>query len=370
MEKVLSIIIPTYNAEKFLDRGLSSMILAEAEWMDKLEVIIVNDGSPDDSVRVAQKYVDRYPNTFWILNKENGGHGSGINAGVKEAKGTYFKVIDADDWVDTGVLLKILQILEEEEPVDALVQSYRKYDVSLIPEELVETGKEPEAINGMQTGIEHLSVLLEEGIYTLSDLMNHWREVVEGMCFHGILYRTDFYRNFAGDDGYRLIEGVFYEDHEFATIPMAHAKTVRIMRDELYVYRVGDMNQSVSVASSERRKEHYHAVIMRLLDFEEKMKNNQSECPAGGEAYWIRKTSKFIADTLLIFMIRVTDKKKYRIFCRDLMEEIHQKSERVYTDAYRKYRVFCLLNRVHMSDERYHKHFLPMLAKMRKIMGK
>ena len=106
MNKILSIIIPTYNAAQFLDKGLSTFIMEDKEMMDKLEVLIVNDGTKDNSVEVAQKFVDRYPNTFKIINKENGGHGSAINTGVENVTGKYFKCVDADDWVYTDALKK------------------------------------------------------------------------------------------------------------------------------------------------------------------------------------------------------------------------------------------------------------------------
>ena len=85
MGKILSIIIPTYNAEKFLDKGLTSYIMEDEDLMNKLEVIVVNDGTPDNSVAVAQKYVDMHPNVFSIINKENGGHGDAVLYGYSYA---------------------------------------------------------------------------------------------------------------------------------------------------------------------------------------------------------------------------------------------------------------------------------------------
>ena len=85
--KILSVIVPTYNAEKFLDKGLSSFLVDDNSILNEIEVVVVNDGTPDNSVAVAQKYVDLYPNVFRILNKKNGGHGSAINAGVGVIKG-------------------------------------------------------------------------------------------------------------------------------------------------------------------------------------------------------------------------------------------------------------------------------------------
>ena len=75
MEKILSVIIPTYNAEKFLDKGLTSFIVDDEKLLEKLEVIIVNDGTPDQSVTVAGRYADKYPDVLFIVNKEKGGHG-------------------------------------------------------------------------------------------------------------------------------------------------------------------------------------------------------------------------------------------------------------------------------------------------------
>ena len=94
-KKILSIIIPTYNAAKFLDKGLSSFIIDDNSLLNMLDIIVVNDGSTDNSVEIAQKYVNKYPDVYRILNKENGGHGSAINEGVKIIKGSYFKVVDA-----------------------------------------------------------------------------------------------------------------------------------------------------------------------------------------------------------------------------------------------------------------------------------
>ena len=90
---------------------------------------MVNDGTPDNSVAVAQKFVDWYPQTFQIVSKENGGHGSAINTGVEHVTGKYFKVVDADDCVDTAALKNTIQFLECNE-TDAIIQSFRYYDIS------------------------------------------------------------------------------------------------------------------------------------------------------------------------------------------------------------------------------------------------
>lgn len=341
MEKILSIIIPTYNAEKFLDKGLPSFIMDEQQLMDKLEVIIVNDGTPDNSVAVAQKYVDMYPDTFFIVNKENGGHGSAINEGVKHVTGKYFKVIDADDWVDTTALSNIIPILEEEE-FDAGIQSYRTFDINT--EEY-----------------EHFPVQCDgtNKLYTLSELMERWYDVAACMTFHGLLYNTAFYKN----QNYELIEHYYYEDQEYAAVPLCKAKTIRLFTEELYVYRIGDVSQSISITSSLKRLPHYRAVILRMIEAEAQV----DKMAPGGVEYWMKKVSKFVADTYQLTLVRHTNKKEYRGFCKDLTKEIKKRSPRMYQGIKNKYRVFVLLNRLHMSEETYQTKFMKLLDFARKV---
>ena len=85
MKKILTVVVPTYNVEKYIDQCLSSFVIPEI--MEDLEVLAVNDGSKDGSVRIAQRYEEQYPDTFRIIHKENGGHGSTINRGIQEASG-------------------------------------------------------------------------------------------------------------------------------------------------------------------------------------------------------------------------------------------------------------------------------------------
>ena len=97
--KYLTIAIPSYNSELYLERCLDSMILP-AGWMEQVEIIVVNDGSTDRTGEIADDYVRRFPDTVKVIHKENGGHGSGVNAGLEHAEGKYFKVVDSDDWLD------------------------------------------------------------------------------------------------------------------------------------------------------------------------------------------------------------------------------------------------------------------------------
>ncbi|MGN0629843.1 MAG: glycosyltransferase family 2 protein, partial [Ruminococcus sp.] len=113
MSKILSVSIASYNVEKFLSKALDSCLIGD--YMDKLEVIIVNDGSKDRTDEVAGEYVNKYPETFKLINKQNGGYGSTVNAGIKAATGKYFRLLDGDDWFDSKQLIKFIDLLENSE---------------------------------------------------------------------------------------------------------------------------------------------------------------------------------------------------------------------------------------------------------------
>ena len=94
--KVLSLCIPSYNMEAYLGRCVDSLLAEEV--IDKLEIIIVNDGSKDRTLEIANAYRDRYPQSVVVVDKPNGHYGSTVNAALKVATGRYFRLLDADDW--------------------------------------------------------------------------------------------------------------------------------------------------------------------------------------------------------------------------------------------------------------------------------
>ena len=107
--KILSVVVPAYNAGEFIRDNLDSFCIPEV--IDDIEVLIINDGSVDNTELIAKEYVEKYPDTFKLFNKENGGHGSGINCGIRHAEGKYFKVVDADDWVEKSAFINLIKAL-------------------------------------------------------------------------------------------------------------------------------------------------------------------------------------------------------------------------------------------------------------------
>ena len=121
MGKILSIIVPTYNMQDYLNRCLQSLIVDS----QLLEVLVINDGSKDNSLSIALEYEKAYPNIFRVIDKDNGNYGSCINKGLHEATGKYVKILDADDQFNTQSLELLLKKASTND-VDAFITDYVK----------------------------------------------------------------------------------------------------------------------------------------------------------------------------------------------------------------------------------------------------
>lgn len=350
-DKILSIIIPTYNAEKYLDKGLSSLILEERDLFERLEVLVINDGSPDGSRDIALKYVQEYPQIFRLIDKENGGHGSGINVGAKEARGVYFKVLDADDWVDRdgfkrymNELRNIVDIKEISEAPDVIVTPYEEFDIS--------SGKTKQLIAMPKEYYRN---------YSMGEIMDQWQMCHMDLHFWGITYRTSFYQALR----YQLAEGVFYEDQEYATIPASYAKLVQVFDTMVYVYRVGDVNQSVFGDTQVKRRSHLETVLERLLA----QQSNLDKMPIGGARYWKKKTSMVVTSYYQIMLLKNKDKKMGRKAVREASKMIASKSPEIYAAVQKKKKVFVIFSYLHVSNKFYERVAPKILKLVRRVRG-
>lgn len=103
--KHLTITVPCFNSEDYLERCLDSLVIGG----ENVEIIIVNDGSTDRTGEIADQYARQFPEIVTVVHKENGGHGSGVNAGIALATGMYFKVVDSDDWLEADAYRALLK---------------------------------------------------------------------------------------------------------------------------------------------------------------------------------------------------------------------------------------------------------------------
>ncbi len=106
--KLISFTVPCYNSQAYMEKCVDSLLTGG----DDVEIIIVNDGSKDGMIDIANAYAEKFPDIVRVIDKPNGGHGSGVNAGLKIATGIYYKVVDSDDWLDSEALKKLLDVIK------------------------------------------------------------------------------------------------------------------------------------------------------------------------------------------------------------------------------------------------------------------
>lgn len=242
MTKILTISVAAYNAEKWLAKCLDSICIPEI--MEDIEVFIVNDGSTDRTGDIGKAYQSRYPDTIRLIEKENSGHGSTINIGIQKASGRYFKLVDADDWVErNGIidLVKKLTVLD----VDVVISPF------------------------FYVNEESVSKTLETALVKKS-LMNHVTNVesidstfYDCLHMHALTFKTELLQeNFIPID-----EKCFFVDLEYVVFYFSRVKSVYFSEVPVYDYLVGTSYQSVDVTNKVRRRKQHLRMVRRLMDF-------------------------------------------------------------------------------------------------------
>lgn len=343
MDKLLTIVIPTYNAMAYLEKGLSSLWITQEELMQRLEVLIIDDGSPDDSYVIAEKFVKEKPEVYRLIRKKNGGHGSGINIGFQEATGKYVKVLDADDWVHAQGFASFVAQLDHID-ADVIITPYQEFDITT--KKITEKISRPEKYGQ---------------VYDLNAVMDQWQNIHPDMHFWGVTYRREFYQGL----NYQVLEGVFYEDQEYASVPLSYAKTVVFLEDFVYVYRVGDVNQSVFGDTQVKRRSHLEAVLERLAA-QEQLQDNM---PPGGARYWKKKTAMAATSYYQIMLLKNKDKKMGRIAAKEMSNFLEKNCSSVFHMTKKKCDIFILLSYLPVTNKMYETWAPRLLGLMRKIRG-
>jgi glycosyltransferase involved in cell wall biosynthesis len=222
--KLLSIAIPCYNSSEYMRKCIESLLTGG----DDVEIIIVNDGSKDNTPDIAEEYRERFPGIIKVVNKENGGHGSAVNSGIEHAKGLYFKVVDSDDWVNQSAYMKILdtlkKMLNDGNTVDMFISNF-VYE------------KEGEKRKKVMS---YHHALPQNRIFGWKDV-RHFR-VGQYILMHSVIYRTNLLR----ECGLKLPEHTFYVDNIFVFNPLPYVKSMYYLDVNFYRYYIGRADQSVN----------------------------------------------------------------------------------------------------------------------------
>ena len=328
MEKILSFIIPAYNCEKYLDKCIQSML--QEEILGALDIIIVNDGSTDHTEDVAKRYCRDYPETVRLISQENKGHGGALNTGCRAACGKYLKVIDADDWVETQNLPQYIKMLQNCGCEVVLTHHYTR---NISSGEVKKWRSYPDTFGKA---------------YDFAYIMAHWKSFDRSLTFHGITYRTDFYQKY----GMHLSEHVFYEDHEFATVPCCYASEIMPFDFFIYNYRIGDVEQSVSDENQLKRISHTEAVLRRLIKEYGRLALPED---APGRRYYCMKTQGLLLSYMTTVMLVERCRRKGRKMGNQMMGMFRVKMPEVYQLAVKQFCAFKLMNYLHIDKNGWEK---------------
>ena len=193
-----------------------------------MEIIIVNDGSVDDTQKIAESYQEKYPNIIRVISQENGGHGEAVNTGLANATGLYFKVVDSDDWVNEEALAQIMKVLKE------LIAEGNSPDLFLANYVYEKVGAKKKKV------IRYQRALPKDRIFTWDEIM-HFKQS-QNILMHSTIYRTKLLQNC----GIVLPKHTFYVDNIFVYKPLPFVKTLYYMDVNLYRYFIGRSDQSVN----------------------------------------------------------------------------------------------------------------------------
>ncbi len=222
--KLLSIAIPCYNSEEYMEKCIKSLLPGGED----VEILVVDDGSKDMTPEIADAYEKKYPGIVRAIHQENGGHGAAVNAGIQNATGLFFKVVDSDDWVDLesyrAILAKLKELAGGSETLDMMISNfvYEKVGVK------------------HKRKIRYRLALPQNRLFRWEDT----KHFIKGqyILMHSVIYRTQLLR----DCGLELPRHTFYVDNIFVYQPLPYVKNIYYLNVDFYRYFIGREDQSVN----------------------------------------------------------------------------------------------------------------------------
>lgn len=240
-EKLLTISIAAYNVEQYLEQALTSCLVRE-DLKKKIEVIVVNDGSTDNTLKIANRYAEQYPDIYVVVDKKNSGYGSTVNKSISMAKGKYFKILDGDDWINTDGLEAFLDVADKCSE-DLILSKTKKIfwsEKKIIKEDILANGE-----------------IEEEKTYDFNTDYNiNW-------YMHNMIVSTEFLRK----NKICLTEKCFYTDGEYVFKVISHLRSFRYIDKVIYMYRLGRVGQSVGYEGRIRHKSDSIKVLKNELEY-------------------------------------------------------------------------------------------------------
>ena len=257
-QKLITFAVPCYNSAAYMRHCIETLLTAG----EQAEIILVDDGSvKDDTPAICDEYAAKYPTIVKAIHQENGGHGEGVNQGIRNATGLYYKIVDSDDWLDTAALKKVLErlttLVARGTAPDLMICNYVYEHVE----------------DGTSYTVRYTNVFPENRLFSWMHV-RHFRPD-QNLLMHSVIYRSQLLR----DCGLVLPKHTFYVDNIFVYQPLPSVKTLYYMDLDLYRYFIGRADQSVNEQVMVRRVDQQLRVTRIMLacpspyDLPERQKN-------------------------------------------------------------------------------------------------
>ncbi|MDD4103805.1 MAG: glycosyltransferase family 2 protein [Bacilli bacterium] len=244
MEKLLTVAVPCFNSASYMNRCLDSLLKGGSE----IEIIIIDDGSTDDTGKIADSLKNRYPSICRVVHQENSGHGEGVNQGLLKAKGLYYKVVDSDDWVDIASLKKVLSLIKKlknkGDLIDLLLVNYVYEHV----------------LDGTQRKVS-LKNVFKPNVKMSFEKAGSFRPG-QYLMMHSLIYRTQLLREIE----FKLPKHTFYVDNLMVYYPLPFVKSLYYLDVDFYRYFIGREDQSVNADVFIKRIDQHIRVTKLMID--------------------------------------------------------------------------------------------------------
>ncbi len=222
--KLITFAVPCYNSASYMEHCIQTLLSGGED----IEIILVDDGSSDDTPHIADRYAEEYPSIVKVIHQPNGGHGEGVNQGLRNATGIYYKVVDSDDWLNEEALARVMKELRE------FVSKGQELDLMICNYVYEHVEDQTSHV------VNYKNVFPEKKIFGWDDV-GHFRGS-QYLLMHSAIYRTELLRN----SGMELPKHTFYVDNIFVYQPLPFVKTMYYMDEDLYRYFIGRQDQSVN----------------------------------------------------------------------------------------------------------------------------
>lgn len=239
MKPILTISIAAYNVEKYIKQTLDSLAIDKLG--GKIEVLIVDDGSKDQTAIIAKQYEEAYPDIFKLISKKNGGYGSTINTSIQYAQGKYFKQLDGDDWFEKENIESFVNHLSNIDSDYVLTDYCKVYEGESDSDEVV-------SIKNMKPYVEYTFSEFDQG---------------NDLAMHAITVKTEILKN----NHIIIDEHCFYTDVEYDLYPLPYVEKLLYIPMTIYCYRLGRDGQSMELKSSIKNYKNHERVCQSLLRF-------------------------------------------------------------------------------------------------------